>query len=92
MIAPDIIAEFISLTDHQLYILQNADRTFSALVNNIREILEVCENTEFEEVIKILYPWLYCLTTTIRNDIEAFNNHREHLVGWYNNGLLGADD
>ena len=92
MIAPELIGDFIEQTDHQLRVLYSLDTTYSTLLSSISIIREQSNNSQFEEVIIILYKWIYTTSTRIRRRIEEFEIHREHLVRWYYNGLLGSED
>ena len=92
MIAPEIIEDFIEQTDQQLQILDRLDRTYSDLLSTTSSIREESNNTPLKEVITILVNWIYTISARIRRKIEEFEIHREHLVRWYYNGLLGSED
>ena len=92
MIAPEIIEQFIDETNTQISTLQNLDRTYTDLLTKTSEIKEESRNSQFEEAIIPLNKWFYTVSTQIRRRIEALEIHREYLIGWYNNGLLGSED
>lgn len=92
MIAPDIIYEFIEQANKNLTLLHHLDRSYSQTLVTISSIREEARESPFAESIKILISWIYKISAKIRSHIERFEIHREHLISWYKNSLLGAED
>ena len=92
MVPSETIERFIELTDQQLQLLHRLDNTYSDLLHTTSIIREESKDSQFETSIVTIGKWIFTTSTHIRRRIEALEIHREHLVWWYYNGLLGSED
>ena len=92
MLHPEDIRDLIESSEYQLYLLHQSDTLTSNLLNNLAGVKEDTQVPKYKAILKIVSRWLLSLSFRIRNHIEKYTIHRQHLLSWEENGFLGADD
>ena len=92
MLAPESIRELITSANNHINTLQRVDLDISYLLHNFSQLEQDSQSTKFEDVIYIISKWLYSFSVKIRNQLEVYIIHRQHLILWEENGFLGSED